>query len=72
MPIIIEAVYEDGVLKPVRPLPLQDHEKVLVTVHTGQTWVERTAGIIPCADPQVIEWAAQDPDLEYPPPPEAP
>jgi predicted DNA-binding antitoxin AbrB/MazE fold protein len=36
MPITVEAVYEDGVLKPVQPLPLQEHEKVSVTVEPKQ------------------------------------
>jgi predicted DNA-binding antitoxin AbrB/MazE fold protein len=70
MALIVEAVYENGVLKPKEPLPLQEHEQVQITVHTGSTWVERTAGIIPCTDPQVIEWAALDPELDFPPPPE--
>jgi predicted DNA-binding antitoxin AbrB/MazE fold protein len=72
MPITVEAVYEDGMLKLASPLPLREHEKVTVTIHAAQTWVERTAGIIPCTDPQLIEWAASDPELDYPPPPEAP
>jgi predicted DNA-binding antitoxin AbrB/MazE fold protein len=70
MAITIEAVYEDGVLKPNRPLPLQEHEKVQVTVHTASNWVQETAGMIPCTDPKLIERAAMDPELEYPPPPE--
>ncbi|HUG92983.1 MAG TPA: antitoxin family protein [Planctomycetaceae bacterium] len=32
MPIIVEATYEDGVLKPARPLPLSEHEQVQVEV----------------------------------------
>ena len=70
MPLTIEAIYEDGVLKPVQPLPLKEHEKVTLTVHPRPNWVEQTAGLIPCSDRQVIEWAALDPELEYPPPPE--
>jgi predicted DNA-binding antitoxin AbrB/MazE fold protein len=33
MAITIEAVYENGVLKPAQPLPLREHEQVRVTVH---------------------------------------
>jgi predicted DNA-binding antitoxin AbrB/MazE fold protein len=33
MAITIEAVYENGVLKPKEPLPLQEHEQVQITVH---------------------------------------
>jgi hypothetical protein len=28
----IEAVYENGVLKPAKPLPLQEHQRVQLTV----------------------------------------
>jgi predicted DNA-binding antitoxin AbrB/MazE fold protein len=31
----IEATYEDGVLKPDEPLPLKDHERVIVTVRAS-------------------------------------
>jgi predicted DNA-binding antitoxin AbrB/MazE fold protein len=72
MTLTVEAVYENGVLKPAQPLPLKEHEKVTITVHPGTTWVERTAGLIPCSDREMIEWAALDPGLDFPPPPEAP
>jgi predicted DNA-binding antitoxin AbrB/MazE fold protein len=29
----IEAVYEDGVLKPVRPLDLPEHQPLSITIH---------------------------------------
>jgi len=32
MSLEIEAVYEDGVLKPEKPLPLKEHERVTVSV----------------------------------------
>jgi predicted DNA-binding antitoxin AbrB/MazE fold protein len=32
MPITVEAVYEDGVLKPKEPLPLKEHDQVRVTI----------------------------------------
>jgi predicted DNA-binding antitoxin AbrB/MazE fold protein len=32
MSLEIEAVYEDGVLKPDKPLPLKEHERVTVSV----------------------------------------
>ncbi len=34
MTITIEAVYEDGVLRPIQPLPLRERQKVQVTVDT--------------------------------------
>ena len=31
--ITVEAIYEGGVLKPARPLPLNENETVQITVH---------------------------------------
>ena len=42
----VEAVYENGVLKPVKPLPLKDQERVEITVRSGSNWVSETAGMI--------------------------
>ncbi len=47
MPIDIEAVYENGVLKPAQPLPLQEHERVFVRVRSRTSEIRKTAGIIP-------------------------
>jgi predicted DNA-binding antitoxin AbrB/MazE fold protein len=46
MAITIEAIYENGVLKPTQPLPLQEHEKVQVTIHAAVSRVRATAGLI--------------------------
>ena len=60
MPITIEATYEDGVLKPLRPLPLQEHEKVKVTVHTGISVADQTAGMLKwTGDPEVLREIAE-------------
>jgi predicted DNA-binding antitoxin AbrB/MazE fold protein len=42
----VEAVYEDGVLKPSQPLPLREHERVRLTVQPTTGWVEETYGIL--------------------------
>jgi predicted DNA-binding antitoxin AbrB/MazE fold protein len=64
MSITVDAVYEDGVLKPSGPLPLNEHEKVRVTV-TPRTAARSTRRIIPCSDAELIEQAALDKELEY-------
>jgi predicted DNA-binding antitoxin AbrB/MazE fold protein len=46
MPLTFEAIYENGVLKPVEPLPLKEQEKVRVIIQTPVNWVEETYGII--------------------------
>jgi predicted DNA-binding antitoxin AbrB/MazE fold protein len=65
MAITIEAVYENGVLKPLRALHLREHQHVQITLEESVDWVYRTRGIIPCSDEALIEWAAMDKDLEY-------
>ena len=37
MTFTVEAVYENGVLKPAQPLPLKEHEKVRITVAASST-----------------------------------
>src|SRR5260370_19834800 len=46
MAITVEATYENGVLKPVKPLPLQEHEKVEITIKPSSSWVQETYGIL--------------------------
>ncbi|MFO0967367.1 MAG: antitoxin family protein [Gemmataceae bacterium] len=36
MALTVEAVYENGMLKPSEPLPLKEHEKVRITVEARQ------------------------------------
>ena len=69
MTLTIEAVYENGVLKPAETLPLREHEKVQITVHRPSTWVEETAGIMGFkGTAHEADYFAMSPDLEYPPP----
>lgn len=42
----IEAVYEDGVLKPTQPLPLREREQVRVTVQQVESPLPRGYGIM--------------------------
>ena len=46
MTLTVEAVYENGVLKPAQALPLQEHEKVEITVRSAVSRVRLTAGLI--------------------------
>jgi predicted DNA-binding antitoxin AbrB/MazE fold protein len=64
MPLTVEAVYENGVLKPTQPLPLEEHARVRVTIQTERTWAERTAGMLQWAgDPDVLRRVVKDPEL---------
>ncbi len=46
MTLTVEAVYENGVLKPDRALPLQDHTRVRVAVEVKQSVARETAGML--------------------------
>jgi len=68
----VEAVYENGVLKPSGPLPLKEHAKVRLQFDSTAVSVQQVTGIVVCDDPAMIEWAAMDPDLAYPEPRDTP
>ncbi len=61
MPLTVEAIHENGVLKPAQPLPLKEHETVRVTIEPEGNWVERTAGMLPwTGDPELLRRIAED------------
>ena len=65
MAITVEAVYENGVLKPTQPLPLQEHEKVQVTVKRAVSRVRQTAGLIGWTGTQEdADFVAMSPQLD--------
>jgi predicted DNA-binding antitoxin AbrB/MazE fold protein len=65
MAITVEAVYENGVLKPAKPLPLQDKERVQVTVQRAVSRVRQTAGLIGWTGSQEdADFVALSPELD--------
>lgn len=44
--ITIEAIYENGMLKPAQPLPLKEHERVQVTIHPAAPDIVQAYGIM--------------------------
>ena len=73
MSLTIEAIYENGVLKPAQPLPFREHEKVRVTVQPASNCVQATHGI--CGwkgSAEEAERFASDSELDFPAAPEAP
>jgi predicted DNA-binding antitoxin AbrB/MazE fold protein len=55
MTFTIEAVYENGVLKPTQPLPFKEQERVTITVETaGPTLAERIAARAAALPPDVL------------------
>ena len=59
----VEATYENGVLKLDEPLPLQEHERVKITVQKAET-AELTYGLIGwTGDPEAVRRIALDPEF---------
>ena len=64
MAIVVEATYENGVLKPAKPLPLAEHEKVQITMNTAVSRVRATAGLLGWkGDAETVERIALDPEF---------
>jgi len=53
----IEAVYEHGTLKLSRELPLQEGQKVIITIHSTESAASRLYGL--------IQWKGSQEDLDY-------
>ena len=61
MAISVEAIYENGMLRPVQALPLQEHEKVRITIEGQASWAEQTSGMLKwTGDPEVLRRIAED------------
>lgn len=61
MAITVEAVYENGVLKPAQPLPLQEHERVTVSVELARPpLAERIAARARALPPEVLDALPED------------
>jgi len=67
----IEAIYEHGTLKLSRELPLQDGQKITITIHPPGGAVDRLYGMIPWTgdrtefdnwlnDPDEGQWGSRD------------
>jgi predicted DNA-binding antitoxin AbrB/MazE fold protein len=73
MAITVEAVYENGVLRPAQPLPLKEHERVQIIVQTRVSNLADSYGLMGFQGTAAeADYFALDPELDYPPPPEAP
>jgi predicted DNA-binding antitoxin AbrB/MazE fold protein len=68
-----EATYEGGVLRPAQPPPLKEHEMVRLTIESRPSRARQTAGLMGwTGSTELAERFAMDPELDFPPPPEAP
>ncbi len=64
MSLTIRAVYENGILKPEVPLPLEEHERVTVTIESQMSLARQTAGMVPWnGDVETLERLVRDPEF---------
>ena len=56
--LTIHAIYEEGKLRPLEPLPFQEQEYVLLQV-IRQSAVQETAGILQGLNPDVVREVAE-------------
>jgi predicted DNA-binding antitoxin AbrB/MazE fold protein len=52
------AIYEDGKLRPLTPLPCREKEQVLLRV-IRQSAVQKTQGLLSGLDPKVVQEVAE-------------
>jgi predicted DNA-binding antitoxin AbrB/MazE fold protein len=65
MAIVVEATYENGVLRPAEPLPLGEHEKVEITIRTGTSPIVQAYGIMGWkGSAELADRFARDPELD--------
>jgi predicted DNA-binding antitoxin AbrB/MazE fold protein len=65
MAIVVEATYENGVLKPAQPLPLDEHQKVQLTIRTGTSPILQAYGIMGwTGSAEAADYFARDPELD--------
>jgi len=55
--LTIHAIYEDGKLRPLTPLPCEDKEQVLLKV-IRQSAVRNSQGLLQGLDPEVVQKVA--------------
>jgi predicted DNA-binding antitoxin AbrB/MazE fold protein len=56
--LTVQAIYEDGKLRPLQPLPLQEKESVLLQV-IRHSVVQETAGMLQGLDLEVVREVAK-------------
>lgn len=63
MSLEFEAVYENGVLKPREPLPLREHERVVISVKPKSSRIRQAFGLIRwTGDPEDLRRIAEGPE----------
>jgi predicted DNA-binding antitoxin AbrB/MazE fold protein len=68
--ITVEAVVENGLLRPMQPLPLKEKEHVRITIEQKGNWVQESYGLCGwTGDVEELRRLALAPDLDLEEPP---
>lgn len=59
---IIEAIYENGVFKPVSPVPIKEHVRVHLVVEEAESMARATSGIVPAKNSNAVDIIALEPE----------
>jgi predicted DNA-binding antitoxin AbrB/MazE fold protein len=64
MTITVEAVYENGMLRPVQPLPLKEHDRVQLTIQPPLPDIAQAYGMMGWeGDAETLRRIALDPEF---------
>jgi predicted DNA-binding antitoxin AbrB/MazE fold protein len=62
--LVVEAIYENGVFKPARPLSLKERERVTLTIHSEGSVARQSAGMIKwTGDLETLDRLISDPEF---------
>lgn len=63
MPKTIEAIYENGVFKPISAVKIVEHAKVRLIIEEAKSIAMSTSGIVPARDKQTVDKIALEPEF---------
>jgi predicted DNA-binding antitoxin AbrB/MazE fold protein len=63
MPKTIEAIYENGVFKPLYHIEIKEHTRVRLVIEEGKSIALATSGIITARNKQAVNTIALEPEF---------
>ena len=59
----IEAIYEDGVFKPIEKIDLREHKRIEIFIKEKESVARATSGILKGLDDKIIDEIALSPEF---------